>query len=137
MKHRVSLARRIDAVEHKHTKADHEKNWLKQAAKDLDVEIDPDFVQWVTSQQASPRFVLTKHPLNSIEDEDGDEGAHRKKKREKQDTAALKRELEFLLKQPLIANGVRAKYITSGTRSVVDNLIAGKGESGLNIGTIP
>lgn len=47
LKHRVSLARRIDAVVHKHTKADHEKNWLKQAAKDLDVEIDPDFVKSV------------------------------------------------------------------------------------------
>ncbi|KIO19922.1 hypothetical protein M407DRAFT_30408 [Tulasnella calospora MUT 4182] len=107
LKHRVSLARRIDAVVHKHTKADHEKNWLKQAAKDLDVEIDPDFVH--------------------IEDEDGDERAYRKKKKEKEDAAALKRELEFLLKQPLVANGVRAKYITSGARSVVDNLISGRG----------
>ncbi|KAG8917946.1 ATP-dependent RNA helicase [Tulasnella sp. 417] len=105
LKHRVSLARRIDAVVHKHTKADHEKNWLKQAAKDLDVEIDPDFVH--------------------IDDEDGDERAYRKKKREKEDAAALKRELEFLLKQPLVANGVRAKYITSGARSVVDDLISG------------
>ncbi|KAG9041352.1 ATP-dependent RNA helicase [Tulasnella sp. UAMH 9824] len=107
LKHRVSLARRIDAVVHKHTKADHEKNWLKQAAKDLDVEIDPDFVH--------------------IDDDDGDDRAYRRKKQEKEGAAALKRELEFLLKQPLVANGVRAKYITSGTRSIVDNLISGKG----------
>lgn len=107
LKHRVSLARRIDAVVHKHTKADHEKNWLKQAAKDLDVEIDPDFVH--------------------IEDEDGDDRAYLKKKKEKEDAAALKRELEFLLKQPLVANGVRANYITSGARSIVDNLISGRG----------
>ncbi|KAG8900861.1 ATP-dependent RNA helicase, partial [Tulasnella sp. 408] len=85
LKHRVSLARRIDAVVHKHTKADHEKNWLKQAAKDLDVEIDPDFVH--------------------IDDDDGDDRTYRRKKQEKEGAAALKRELEFLLKQPLVANG--------------------------------
>lgn len=60
LKHRVSLARRIDAVVHKHTKADHEKNWLKQAAKDLDVEIDPDFVQYVRFWTKSSTAFLTK-----------------------------------------------------------------------------
>lgn len=43
-------------------------------------------------------------------------------------TASLKRELDYLLKQPLIASGVRAKYITSGTRAIVDGLIEGTGE---------
>lgn len=45
LKQRVSLAKRIDAGLHKQTKADHERNWLKQTAKDLDIDIDPDFVQ--------------------------------------------------------------------------------------------
>jgi ATP-dependent RNA helicase DDX24/MAK5 len=39
---------------------------------------------------------------------------------------ALKAELKHLLSQPLIASGISAKYITSGSRPIVDDLIAGE-----------
>lgn len=55
LKERISLARRIDSVAHKHTKAQHEKNWLKQAAADLDIDIDPDFVEYVMIAASSSR----------------------------------------------------------------------------------
>lgn len=45
LKQRVALARRVDAVEHKQTKVNHEQNWLKQTAQELEVDIDLDFVE--------------------------------------------------------------------------------------------
>lgn len=43
-------------------------------------------------------------------------------------TASLKSELKHLLSQPLIALGISAKYITSGSRPIADDLIAGESE---------
>jgi ATP-dependent RNA helicase DDX24/MAK5 len=45
LKDRVSLARRIDSISHKQTKVNHEKNWLKQAAADLEIDLDPELVE--------------------------------------------------------------------------------------------
>jgi ATP-dependent RNA helicase DDX24/MAK5 len=38
----------------------------------------------------------------------------------------LKAELKHLLSQPLVAKGVSTRYITSGSRPIVDDLIAGE-----------
>ena len=43
-------------------------------------------------------------------------------------TAALKAELKELLAQPLIARGVSTRYITSGSRPIVDDVIKGECE---------
>ena len=43
--------------------------------------------------------------------------------------AALKAELKRLLSQPLIAKGISTRYITSGSRPIVDDLLAGERES--------
>lgn len=40
-------------------------------------------------------------------------------------TAALKAELKALLVQPLIARGISTRYITSGSRPIVDDFISG------------
>lgn len=58
---------------------------------------------------------------------DSDEERPSKQKRKAKDAknAALKAELKHLLSQPLIARGVSASYITSGSRSIVDDLISG------------
>lgn len=40
-------------------------------------------------------------------------------------TAALKAELKQLLAQPLVARGVSTRYITSGSRPIVDDVISG------------
>lgn len=44
-------------------------------------------------------------------------------------TAALKAELKELLAQPLIARGVSTRYITSGSRPIVDDVMTGACES--------
>lgn len=41
----------------------------------------------------------------------------------------LKKRLQDLLAQPLMARGVSAKFITSGARPVVDDLIRGQSKS--------
>lgn len=40
--------------------------------------------------------------------------------------AAMKAELKAMLAQPLIAKGISTRYITSGSRPIVDDLIAGE-----------
>ena len=42
--------------------------------------------------------------------------------------ASMKAELKHLLSQPLIAQGISTRYITSGSRPVVDDLLAGNCE---------
>lgn len=46
LKKRVQLARQIDIAMHKVKKENHEKNWLKETADALDIELDSDF-EWV------------------------------------------------------------------------------------------
>ncbi|CAE6487667.1 unnamed protein product [Rhizoctonia solani] len=45
LKHRVQLARQIDAAQHKVKKDNHEKNWLKETAQALEIELDSDIEQ--------------------------------------------------------------------------------------------
>jgi len=40
----------------------------------------------------------------------------------------MKAELKHLLSQPLLAKGISARYITSGSRPIVDDLLAGERE---------
>ena len=49
-----------------------------------------------------------------------------KKKTANAKTSALKAELKELLAQPLVARGVSTRYITSGSRSIVDDVMAGQ-----------
>ena len=42
LKSRVQLARRIDLSQHTQKKEKHEKNWLKEAAEALEVDLDSD-----------------------------------------------------------------------------------------------
>ena len=44
-------------------------------------------------------------------------------------TAALKAELQEMLSRPSISRGVSTRYITSGSRLIADDIVAGKGES--------
>lgn len=61
--------------------------------------------------------------------EDEDNPTKRKRKRTSAQTASLKAELKEMLSQPLIARGVSTRYITSGSRPIANDIIAGKGES--------
>ena len=42
LKVRIQLARQIDAAQHKMKKENHEKNWLKEAAEAMEIELDSD-----------------------------------------------------------------------------------------------
>jgi ATP-dependent RNA helicase DDX24/MAK5 len=45
---------------------------------------------------------------------------------------ALKAQLKSLLAQPLVAQGVLTSYITSGSRPIVDDLLAGESKCNPN-----
>ncbi|KDQ09051.1 hypothetical protein BOTBODRAFT_138240 [Botryobasidium botryosum FD-172 SS1] len=103
LKERTRIARQIDNEQHKLSKDNHDKNWLKEAAKAMDIELDPDII-------------------GNFEDEGSRESKIRKSRDAK--VAALKSELRHLLAQPLVARGISAKYLTSGSRRIVDDMIA-------------
>ena len=43
LKSRVQLARKIDSMQHKVKKENHEKKWLREAAEAMEIELDSDF----------------------------------------------------------------------------------------------
>lgn len=45
LKTRVALARKIDNSQHKVKKENHEKNWMKEAAEAMEIELDSDFAR--------------------------------------------------------------------------------------------
>ncbi|KAK7044735.1 ATP-dependent RNA helicase MAK5 [Favolaschia claudopus] len=96
LKERVQLARKIETAHHKTKKANHDRKWMKEAADAMEIELDSDFM--------SDRKQKTKDIENS----------------------KLKAELKRLLAQPLIARGVSIRYITSGSKPIVDDLLAGE-----------
>lgn len=59
LKARVQLARQIDQSQHKVKKANYEKNWLKETAETLGVELDSDFMRFVHS----PPFLTPHRPF--------------------------------------------------------------------------
>ncbi|KAI5122092.1 hypothetical protein M0805_002214 [Coniferiporia weirii] len=111
LKSRVQLAKKIDSAQHRVKKEKHEKNWLKEAAEAMEIDLDSD-----------------------LEDKSSDEDAPMKKRKKAnatQRTQALKAELKHLLSQRLVAQGVMKKYITSGARSVVSELLNADGSDGM------
>lgn len=45
LKYRVQLARKIETTQHKIKKANHDRNWMKETAEALEIELDSDFVR--------------------------------------------------------------------------------------------
>ncbi|CAE6388803.1 unnamed protein product [Rhizoctonia solani] len=97
LKQRVQLARQIDIAQHKVKKDNHEKNWLKETAEALEIELDSDM-------------------------EARNEESHQAKKNSAK-VQKLKLELKESLSEPLVARGISRRYITSGSRSVADDLV--------------
>ncbi|KAJ6595890.1 ATP-dependent RNA helicase [Mycena vulgaris] len=104
LKARVQLARQIETTHHKIKKANHDRRWMQETAEALEVELDSDFVS----------------------DSDEEKPSNQKRKAKDLKNANLKAELKRLLAQPLVARGVSTRYITSGSRPIVDDLIAGQ-----------
>lgn len=49
LKARIQLAREIDNAQHKAKKEKHERNWLKEAAEAMEIELDSDLARCVQS----------------------------------------------------------------------------------------
>ncbi|CCM03264.1 uncharacterized protein FIBRA_05391 [Fibroporia radiculosa] len=67
-------------------------------------------------------------------DSDGERtNARSKQKRRANDAkvAGMKAELKRLLAQPLVARGVSTRYITSGSVSIADEILAGEGHEAM------
>lgn len=57
LKTRIQLARQIDVAQHKANKEKHEKNWLKETADAMEIELDSDFAD------GCARLCLVCHPV--------------------------------------------------------------------------
>lgn len=125
LKARVQLARKIDSAQHKIKKNNHERNWMKETAEAMEIELDSDFLRQATLRDSRYPFRADRTAHSASEDEQ-DRPTKQKKKSGNAKTAALKAELKQLLSQPLIAKGISTRYITSGSRPIVDDLIAGE-----------
>ncbi|KAG2143014.1 ATP-dependent RNA helicase [Suillus clintonianus] len=103
LKNRILLARQIDSQQHKIKKQNHERNWLKETAEAMEIELDSDILS------------------------DADESHPSKQRKKKSDAkiAALKAKLNQLMSQPLLSRGVSTRYITSGSRPIADDIISG------------
>ncbi|PFH50638.1 hypothetical protein AMATHDRAFT_144681 [Amanita thiersii Skay4041] len=104
LKARVQLARQIDRAQHKVKKVKYDQRWMRETAEALGVELDSDM-----------ECVL-----------EDDKPSAKNQKVQDGKTAALKAQLRQLLSQPLLAKGISVRYITSGTRPIVDDLLAGE-----------
>lgn len=45
LKARVQLARKIDSAQHKIKKNNYERNWMKETAEAMEIELDSDFMR--------------------------------------------------------------------------------------------
>ncbi|WVR03687.1 hypothetical protein IAU60_000682 [Kwoniella sp. DSM 27419] len=120
LRERIRVARAIEKAEHETSKSTHDRNWLMEAAEAMDLDIDPTM-------------------LSDMED-DPDLPYHKpnrgKKANKKTDVRGLKEELRQLMSEKLMARGVSAKYPTSGSKIIIDDLIRATGhETLLGAGT--
>ncbi|KAG1826663.1 ATP-dependent RNA helicase [Suillus variegatus] len=104
LKNRLLLARQIDSQQHKIKKQHHERNWLKETAEAMEIELDSDI-------------------LSESADESNPSKARKKNNDAKM--AVLKAKLKELMAQPLLSRGVSTRYITSGSRPIADDIISG------------
>ena len=51
LKRRLRVAKEIDTVQHRASKATHEKKWMRATADALDIELDSDYLS-----ECAPRF---------------------------------------------------------------------------------
>ncbi|KAI0322899.1 P-loop containing nucleoside triphosphate hydrolase protein [Amylostereum chailletii] len=110
LKQRLQIAKQIDNAHHRVKKTKHDRNWMREAAEAMDLELDSD--------------------LASGDDSDGGP-SKQKLKAQNVKIAGLKAELKRLLAQPLVARGVSTRYITSGSTPIVDDILSGDYHQGM------
>ena len=83
----------------------------------------------ILSGKFQKRFISFGYSIVLLSDSDDDGKLSNQKRRAKNNSmASMKAELKHLLSQPLIAQGISTRYITSGSRPIVDDLLAGNRE---------
>ncbi|TFK19581.1 DEAD-domain-containing protein [Coprinopsis marcescibilis] len=109
LKARVQVAKQIETAQHQVKKKKHERNWMKETAEALEVDLDSDF--------------FTDEEISNVEAQ--------KQRAKAAKIFGLKAQLKKMLAEPLIARGVSARYITSGTRPIVEDLLSGRGNTSI------
>lgn len=85
------------------------------------MELDSDFARYARSLF---RFGNGLRDMTCSDSEN--EGASSTKRENNGQSAAMKAELREMISQPLVARCVSTKYITSGSRPIIDDLLAGE-----------
>lgn len=128
LKSRTQLARQIDVAQHKAKKEKHEKNWIKETADAMEIELDSNFADRCARLRLAclPVFESRQPPSDAETSPTGPT------KRQQRATSARikvqKRQLKQLLAQPLLAQGISKRYITSGSNPIAHELLAGESE---------
>ncbi|GAB5588402.1 ATP-dependent RNA helicase [Umbelopsis nana] len=105
MKKRVELATKIDKEEHRLQKINHDDDWMKRMANELEIEYDED--------EHGTKKKKRKHA-----DDDEEEDKIKAK------IKGWKAELNHMRAQPLLPHGASKKYITGSTmQDLVDRLL--------------
>jgi len=114
LKERIRIAKEIEKAQHKVKKENYDRNWLKEVAEAMDVDIDPSML----SDPEDPDL-----PYQSRK--------HQKTTKSGSKVDSLKAHLEDLLREPLVARGVSTRYPTSGSKVIVDDLLRSTGHETL------
>lgn len=132
LKARVQLARKIELAQHKAQKSNHDRKWMKETAEVLGVELDSDVAMCALFSALNSRLRLLRYDLKfatTFSESSNEDAPYVKRKGQDRQLDALKADLRKMLSEPLIVRGVSTKYITSGSRPIVDGLLAGERES--------
>lgn len=100
LKERIVLARELDKISHTERKAAHDDAWIRKLAEEAEMDMSDEEID-----------------LDGPRNKGGDKKAQ-----------SIKAKLNQLLQVPLSARGVSFKYITSGSRDFVENLLSDKRE---------
>jgi ATP-dependent RNA helicase DDX24/MAK5 len=125
LKARVQLARKIENTQHKIKKTNHDRKWMKETADTLGVDLDSDFIRYLPVYIF---FLYLDIHFDYSDSDDEEKISNQKRKAKDGAMVRMKAELKHLLSQPLIARGISTRYITSGSRRIVDDLLAGNRE---------
>lgn len=103
MKERVKLAVEIDSIQHQESKQNHEVNWMRNMAEEMDVEFDEETMQGKGHQKSSEELEKAKAKAYK-----------------------LKHELSELLKQPILPPHLSGKFLTGRLDAeLIDRLLKG------------
>lgn len=125
---RVQLARQVDVALHRANKEKHERDWFKETADAMEIELDSDFA---TRCAHFPLVHLLMFELRPPHSDAGAKPNGPTKRQQKAASARIKDQklqLKQLLAQPLLAQGISKRYITSGSNPIVHELLAGESE---------